>query len=83
MSSICFHGEIVEFYTYRSARVPGAIILDFSQNWEDIYKHIKHYVERNGYRMDNHICWKTDDGLYCMLHDHKITIGTEILKGYW
>lgn len=77
---ICFginESPIVEFYTYRSARVKYSFSIDLSR--KDLDK-INSYIRHNGYNPDNHICWKNKNGICCWKMDHKLYVGTSIIK---
>lgn len=68
---------IVEFYTYRSAKVNWSFNIELSR--EDI-DNLHEYIEDNGYKPDNHICWKDSNGICCWYMDRTLYIGTEIIK---
>lgn len=68
---------IIEFYTYRSAKVDWSFNIKLSQ--QDIDE-IKEYIKDNGYNPDNHICWKDNNGLCCWYMDRTLYIGTKIIK---
>lgn len=52
--------KIVAFYRYRTALVFGFSVSDVDE--KTLHK-IQRVLKRNGYEMDNHICWTTEDGL--------------------
>ena len=70
---------ITEFYTYRTAIVTGFCI---AIN-ETMSKTIREFLTDNGYKMYNHICWKTDNGLTFMYSDRCLYIGTKVIKRNW
>ena len=70
---------ITEFYTYRTAIVTGFCI---AVN-ETMSKTIREFLTDNDYKMDNHICWKTDNGLTFMYSDRCLYIGTKVIKRNW
>lgn len=72
--------KIVAFYKYRTARVFGFSISDI--DIESIYD-IQEVLEANGYTMDNHICWTTEDGFSYMWSDRGLTIGTKLVVENW
>lgn len=83
---IKFCEKIVEFYPYRTAKVLYTFCEDCSASSEQSFwlvEQIKRYVEENGYKMGNHICWKTESGLCYQYSDHSLLIGTELIKDNW
>ena len=70
--------EIKEFYSYRTAIVTGVQIEDKS-----ITETVREFVTDNGYKMDNHICFTTDNGLAFMYSDRCLYIGTYVIKRNW
>lgn len=77
---ICFKGQIQRFWPYRSAFAETQVQLDL----EDFdIKILKRFVEENGYRMDNHISFELESGLYCTYSDHKLYISSTIIEGKW
>lgn len=72
--------KIVNFYPYRTARVCGVSIK--SEN-HDLYEQVREFVEKNDYRMDNHICFKTDNGIYFMWSGNCLYVGTKVHIGNW
>lgn len=75
----CFNGmPITAFYSYRKARVWGVSLTVTERQKDDI----KEYLETNGYKMDNHICWSSDK-LHFMYSDGCLFIGTDISIKSW
>lgn len=73
-------GNISEFYTYRTANIE----ISFSTELDEIsIKQLSRYIERNGYRMGNHICWKNNKGLYFRYSDGKLHVGHRIIIERW
>lgn len=72
--------KIIAFYKYRTARVFGFSIVDIDT--ESIYD-IQEVLEANGYTIDNHICWTTEDDLSYMWSDGGLTIGTKLVVENW
>lgn len=70
--------KIIAFYSYRKARVFG---VDISS--KELYEEVKKILEVNGYNIDNHICWATEDGLSYMWSDRRLTIGTKLVVRNW
>ena len=70
--------KIKEFYYYRTAIVSGIKIED-----KTISETVREFVTENGYKMDNHICFTTDNGLAFMYSDRCLYIGTHIIKRNW
>lgn len=73
--------KIVAFYTYRTARVFGLSISGIDDT-EFIYD-IQEILKLNGYAIDNHICWTTEDGLSYMWSDGRLTVGTNLVVRNW
>ena len=80
MTTFNFDSCIEKFYTYRSAQVAADLWVDLD-DFE--IKLLSKCIEENGYRMDNHICWKMKDGLCLSYSDHKLGIGTKIIEERW
>lgn len=80
METFLITSKLVQFWTYRTARVIKGCI--FSVNDYQATQ-IKKYLEHYGKHIDNHICWKTENGLYYMYSDSKLYIGNEILIEKW
>lgn len=70
--------KITEFYSYRTAIVTGVKIED-----KTISETVREFVTENGYKMDNHICFTTDNGLAFMYSDRCLYIGTHVIKRNW
>lgn len=68
---------IVEFYTYRSAKVNWSFNIKLSQQDAD---EIREYIKDNNCSPDNHICWKDANGICYWYMDRTLYIGTEIIK---
>lgn len=77
---IALFGNISEFYTYRTANIEISLIVELD---EISIKQLNRYIERNGYRMDNHICWKNNKGLYFRYSDGKLHVGHRIIIERW
>lgn len=80
MLSFAITSCIEHFYPYRSALLSASIWIDLDDNGK---RHLKHYLERMGYRMDNHICWKNKDGMCFCYSDGQLGLGTEITEEKW
>lgn len=82
--SISLMGTVTKFYSYRSANLNGMFIqIDVTSEDE---KYISQYLNRFGYKMDNHICWECnyeDNILYYSYSDGKLSIGPNIRIGRW
>ena len=82
--SISLMGTVTKFYSYRSANLNGMFIqIDVTSEDE---KYISQYLNRFGYKIDNHICWECNyDGnvLYYSYSDGKFSIGPNIRIGRW
>lgn len=70
--------SITAFYSYRKARVWGVALTLTEKQKDDI----REYLESNGHKMDNHICWSSDT-LHFMYSDGCLFIGTEISIKSW
>jgi hypothetical protein len=77
---IFLSGDISEFYTYRTANIEISLSIELS---ETEIKQLSKYIEREGHRMDNHICWKNTKGLYFRYSDGKLSIGHRIIIERW
>lgn len=72
--------KIVAFYRYRTALVFGFSISDVD---EETIRDVRRVLKRNGYEMDNHICWTTEDGLSYMWSGRRLTVGTSLVVRNW
>ena len=64
---------IIKFYPYRTAYVAGVCIENDENN--NLYKEVKSFVEGEGYKMDNHICFTTNEGVNFMWTDNTLIVG--------
>lgn len=71
--------EIEAFYPYRRAYVLPLVVVALD-DWT--IKMVKRFIERYGYKMDNHICWKAD-GMCYQYSDHNLYIGNRICEQKW
>lgn len=82
--SISLMGTVTKFYSYRSANLNRMFIqIDVTSEDE---KYISRYLNRFGYKIDNHICWECnyeDNILYYSYSDGKLSIGPNIRIGRW
>lgn len=80
---ISFYGKITEFYSYRSGRLTNVqMIIDELTDKDK--KILSRFLKKNGYELDNHICFKLANGMSIMFSDNKLLIGSEdIRKEYW
>lgn len=82
--SISLMGTVTKFYSYRSANLNGMFIqIDVTSEDEE---YISRYLNRFGYKIDNHICWECNyDGnvLYYSYSDGKLSISPNIRIGRW
>lgn len=80
-NSLEIHGKIEKFYPYRTAIVQATVWIEIEGHvmWEMLNQ----YLERRGHHIDNHICWKLDNGMYFMYSDRKLGIGLSIIEGNW
>lgn len=69
---------ITKFYTYRTAYVVGVQIND-DEN-QNLYKKVKSFVEKNGYSMDNRICFSTDYFGDFMWSGNSLIVGSLVPK---
>lgn len=74
-------GKIVEFYSYRKARMTVDYIrTEVTLSNEDTLD-LNKWLERQGYRFDNHIAWKTDADVYYNYSDGILYIGNGLTIG--
>ena len=71
------HSEVVEYYPYRTALV-GDVLIDIPLKQSAIDD--LHFLLG---KMDNHICFKTKDGMCYMYSDRTLRIGKSIIKRNW
>ena len=73
--------KIAKFYTYRTALVHGFCIEDDKDHtlWNRVYRFVE---ERNGYHMDNHICFTTENNQNFMWSDGKLVIGSLTIRNW-
>ena len=71
-----YEKEIIEFYTYRTARCMHSMFIELSPSQKE---ELKDYL---GLKMDNHITWKTGDLCYTY-SDGFLYIGTSIKVMRW
>ena len=71
---------IIKFYPYRTASVYG-VHIENDEN-KSLYKEVKAFVEENGYKMDNHICFSTDFGIDFMWSDNTLIVGELTAKNW-
>ena len=76
-----FTGKIVKFYPYRTALAGSSTYVELSR--EDIEVLRKFIEDENGYKIDNHICFQTDDGKCYMYSDRTLYIGGKISVRNW
>ena len=69
---------IDKFYPYRTALLQASIWIALDD--KDI-QHLTKYLQRMGYKMDNHICWKNRDGMCFSYSDRSLGLGLEIVEG--
>lgn len=73
--------KITNFYSYRTALVHGFIIEDDKDH--TLWNKVSRFVEkRNGYHMDNHICFSTENGLNFMWSDGRLIIGNLTIRNW-
>lgn len=77
------YGEITQFYTYRSGLLDGQFAIIEEHENSDIWKWLSIYLNRQGYKMDNHIAFMTDKGIAYAYSDHSLRIGKSITKYNW
>ena len=69
---------IDKFYTYRTALLQASIWIHLE---EDERAKLRKYLERQGYKYDNHICWRNKDGMCFAYSDGSLGLGLEIVEG--
>ncbi len=83
-TSISLMGVVTKFYSYRSANLNG-IFIQIEVTPEDL-RYISKYLDRFGYKIDNHICWECTyygNVLYYSYSDGKLSIGPNIWVEKW
>ena len=80
MIEFAFNSCFAKFYPYRRALLCASIWIKLD---EDGKRFLAKYLERQGYKFDNHICWKLADGCCFSYSDGKLGIGTEIIEERW
>ena len=71
--------KITEFYPYRTAIVTGIYVSEDTS----ISEIVREFLEDNGYKFDNHICFTTNNGLAFMYSGRCLYIGTKVTKRNW
>ena len=71
--------KITEFYPYRTAIVTGIYVSEDTS----ISEIVREFLEDNGYKFDNHICFTTNNGLAFMYSSKCLYIGTKVTKKNW
>ena len=71
--------KVTEFYPYRTAIVTGICVAEDTS----ISETVKEFLEENGYKFDNHICFTTNNGLAFMYSGRCLYIGTKVTKRNW
>ena len=71
--------KITEFYPYRTAIVTGICVTEDTS----ISEIVREFLEDNGYKFDNHICFTTNNGLAFMYSSKCLYIGTKVTKRNW
>lgn len=75
-----FDVNITEFYMYRSAITTPTVIITLTQ-YDTVC--LKNFVETQGYKLDNHISFKTDNNICFTYTDCKLYIGTSMEVKSW
>lgn len=73
--------KITEFYPYRSALISG-FFFECTLTNEDFLA-LSKAIKRQGYEMDNHICWKTESGIYMMYSDGSLYMSHKLIVEKW
>jgi hypothetical protein len=69
--------KIEEFYPYRRALLNGHF---FSCTLtEEDFSALSKAITRQGYKMDNHICWKTESGICMMYSDGHLYMSHKLI----
>ena len=71
--------KITEFYPYRTATVTGICV----EEDKTLSETVKEFLEDNGYKFDNHICFTTNNGLAFMYSGRCLYVGTKVTKRNW
>lgn len=75
-----FDSSIDKFYPYRSAQLCATVWIDLDTV---SIKLLSNCIERMGYHLDNHVCWRMKNGLCFSYSDNSLGIGTEIIEEKW
>lgn len=75
--------QIKDFYTYRTATAFGGVKITDQTNKNMLRENVKNYLEEQGYRMDNHICWTNIEGINFMWSDNALYIGGKLTIKNW
>ena len=78
MIAFTFTSCIEKFYPYRKALLYASIWIELDEQEK---QRLGKYLERMGYKMDNHICWKNRDGMCFSYSDGHFGVGLEIVEG--
>lgn len=73
-------GVIHVVYPYRSARLANWTCCIPLSDLDILY--LRRRLLKNGFGLDNHICFSTTDGNF-MYSDNKLYVGGQIVKGNW
>ena len=81
--------KIVKFYKYRSATVRNVFVRIEDESWMykdercTLWKTVELFLKDNNQKLDNHICWELDNGIFAMWSDNVLKFGTEIDERSW
>lgn len=75
---ITFLSTIEKFYTYRTALLDASVWVPLNEKDKHF---LKLYLERNGHKMSNHICWKCKDNTCFAYIDGELGVGVAIIEG--
>ena len=67
------------FWSYRRAYVEPQFTVDLNNHQWAL---LSRYLERNGHKLENHICWKAGD-FYYQYSDYSLYVGTTIVEKRW
>lgn len=73
--------KIEEFYPYRRALLDGHFF-SCTLTGDDLLGLSKALL-RHGYRLDNHICWKTESGICMMYSDGHLYMSHKLVVEKW
>lgn len=81
--NIRIHGDVKKFYSYRSGLLGNLTLVIEDREGSNLSMAVRNYLNSQGYRMDNHICWESTSGVCYGYSDHKFYVGSYIKEERW